>query len=730
MNTLDNILEERLARLEGGEPLEVCLADLPEDDALLLKKAALLRTIASTDPLSSKFAEQRRELLRLVKENNKMSSNSSSVANKARPRWVFPVAVAGGAFAVFTCLIVFSLVAGLTGLRWLNQPQLNRPQGVALEAPDPQSAMLEDLRGLVEVQDSSGSWKVAQVGETVKVGQRIRTGTLSSVALGFYDGSQMSLGPNSEVSVDQLDAQKSGPRVVVLTQQVGESQHDVAQSSDPASRYEVHTPSGVGTAKGTSFSVIVTVVRVLFEVDEGAVAVTNLDVTVVVVAGQSTVIVFGQAPSQPVFRISGEGEVQKTGTVWEIAGRSFRTDSDTVFIGNPQVGDLVAFKARIVADGSPILDRVVLLARVPENRFSFTGIVDAMGDAEWTIAGRTVQVDAKTRIDDDIQVGDLAEVKGVILEDGKLLATAIHLIEEDGKGLPFEFVGTIDEMGATEWTISGITVTVDDKTHIENGLSAGEVVHVRGRILDGTWLAKSIERVEDDEREFTIIGSVESRDPWIVAGIEFDTNARTRIEAGINVGDQVRVEGRILEDGRWLAREIELLEDEEPRRFNITGLVNSTNPWSVGGISFETDEHTVIEGQIAVGDLVRVRGVILPDGTWLAKKIVRLEDDDDLGCFSFSTAVREANVSQIVLLDWQVVQLGGGIEVEGQINVATVILVSGCTREGVGFSITHIIVIYQLDSLPIIIRPPSNNGGGGGGGGGGDDDDDDDDDDD
>jgi hypothetical protein len=248
---------------------------------------------------------------------------------------------------------------------------------------------------------------------------------------------------------------------------------------------------------------------------------------------------------------------------------------------------------------------------------------------------------------------------------------------------------------------------------------------VRGRILrDGTWLAKSIQLAEEDERRFVITGSVDSMDSWIVSGVEFDTDERTEIDDGIELGSRVRVEGRILNDGQWMAEEIELLEDTELHHFSFIGVVNSISLWNVGGIDLGTDEHTVIVGQIAVGDLVSVRGVILPDGTWLAEKIKLIDmDNDDLGCFSFSTAVREANVNQIVLLDWQVVQLGQGIEVEGQINIATVIIVSGCSQSH-GFSITHIIVIYQLETLPVIIRPPSN--GGDGGGGDGDDDDDDD----
>jgi len=710
MDNFENTLEERLARLESGESLEACLADLPEDEARLLKKARALRTIASTASASSRLADQRRELLQLAREQNKLSSKPSSLTGKAWLRWAFPVALAGSAFVILTCFVIFSLLVGSSGLGRFNQRNLNQPIGihsVVLEAYDPQSAVLKDLRGLVEIQDSDGTWKVAQAGQILKAGQLIRTGELSSVTLGFYDGSQTQVGPNSEMSIDQLDAQKSGPRVVVLTQHLGESNHDVAKSNDPASRYEVHTPSGVGTAKGTSFRVFVAIAQfVRFDVDEGAVSVSNLDTTVIVVAGQSTVIVFGQVPTPPVFRMRGEGIVEKTGAVWHIAGRTFRTDSNTVFVGDIKVGDLVAFQARIVADGSPILDSVVLVAETPDSRFSFTGTVDSIGSPEWTIAGRVVQVDEKTDVDNDIQVGHVVQVKGKI-EDKKLLATDIRLIEENDEGQPFEFTGVIDQIGGTEWIISGVTLTVDDHTQIEAGLVVGDVVRVQGRILDDKWLAKSIERAEEDEREFSITGSVESIDPWAVDGIEFATDERTEIEDGIDVGDLVRVEGRILEDGSWVAEEIELIQETEPRRFSITGVVNSINPWRVGGIDFTTDGSTVIVGQILVGDLVHVNGVILPDGTLLAEKIERLEND--LGCLSFSTAVRETGANQIVLLDWHVVQLNGEIEVEGELNVATVIIVSGCTEEDGGFSITHIIVIYQLDSLPVIIKHPSNN---------------------
>jgi hypothetical protein len=117
----------------------------------------------------------------------------------------------------------------------------------------------------------------------------------------FYDGSRTHLGPDAELSVDALNAVKSGPSNILLTQVQGESEYEVAKASDPASRYEVNTLSGSGSAKGTKFHVLVTPAKLSrFWVEEGLVAVTSVNTTVVVVAGQITFIPVGQPPSEPL----------------------------------------------------------------------------------------------------------------------------------------------------------------------------------------------------------------------------------------------------------------------------------------------------------------------------------------------------------------------------------------------------------------------------------------------
>ena len=63
--------------------------------------------------------------------------------------------------------------------------------------------------------------------------------------------------------------------------------------------------------------------------------------------------------------------------------------------------------------------------------------------------------------------------------------------------------------------------------------------------------------------------------------------------------------------------------------FNVTGELESTDPWSVAGVSLETNEATQIDEDLQNGDLVLVQGFILEDGTWLATSIEQAEEQID-----------------------------------------------------------------------------------------------------
>jgi len=729
------LLQERLARLEAGDPLEACLDGLPEEQADLLRTAGALRSIRFPSRSAERVAAQRVDLMHAAQQQQQQQQQSTSAA---RPGSHFSLSILGAwlvdrlallprpAALILAGFVIFVLMASVLILR---QPQTESSvvsgtgnqaftvyipavSGV-LAAPDPQRAVISDARGVIEMQSSDGSWAAVRVGQTLSAGQRVRTGALSGATLLFYDGSQARLGSRSEFTLDEVNAVTDGPRVVRLTQWIGDSDHEVTPSSVAGSQYEVRTPNGTGIAKGTSFHVVVASNLIArFNVDEGTVAVTNLNVTVDVIAGQSTTVYVDEPPSQPVFRISGEGRVTQMGDVWTIGGRDFLVNttvgpdnSTTEIVGDPQIGDWVFVEGRILAGDSYFADRIVLLHQAEENRFAFTGEVDVIGDEEWTISGRAVGVNDETDVEDGIALHDLVRVEGIIQPDGTLLAERIRLVETED-GMPFEFVGVVEIAGDETWTISGVEIAIGDHTEITGDPQVGDVVKVEGHILaDGTWLADEIKLVEEDERRFEFTGTVEQIDHWIVSGVHFDTSDQTEIDDNIDIGDRVRVEGRVLDDGIWLAEEIELLDDEEARRFEFVGRVIRIDPWVVGGLDIAVNDATEIDDGIEIGDTVRVTGVILPDGTLLAESITLV--DDDLGCLDIAAVVVSFDGERLVLNTGQVIDLTDEIEVFGDLQKGSVVLVRLCVSEDDTIVVVRIIVIHTPLPPTPIPPPPS-----------------------
>ncbi len=368
-----------------------------------------------------------------------------------------------------------------------------------------------------------------------------------------------------------------------------------------------------------------------------------------------------------------------------------------MIVGDPQVGDWVAFKGRLLPDDTRVADRIELMHQSPENRFAFTGEVEAIQETQWTIAGRVVRVDNVTRIEPGIVVGDEVEVRGGIADDGTLWATTIERAVPNG----FRFTGVVETMGDGAWVVSGISVTVGISTTVEPGIEVGDRVLVVGHALDdGTWQATVIRRAEADTFDF--VGVVISTDPWVVNGIRIRTDERTQIDEGIDIGNRVRVRGRVLADGTWLAESIEQLDEGQRHHVEFTARVRSIDPWVVGAVSVTVDDKTKIIGDIAVGDWVTVKGQLLPDGTVVAKKITRL--DRARGCFTFSTVVRQVEGNRLLLWDGEVLVLDDSVEVEGDIEAGSVIRVRMCLDEDGELRLVSIIVIFQLDEPPII--PP------------------------
>jgi hypothetical protein len=258
--------------------------------------------------------------------------------------------------------------------------------------------------------------------------------------------------------------------------------------------------------------------------------------------------------------------------------------------------------------------------------------------------------------------------------------------------------------------ISGIPVAVDQATLLDDGLAVGEVVRVRGLFLEGeggTWQARSIRRVPQGERRFEFVGLVESIAPWVVSGIDVEIRAWTEIVDPIEVGDRVKVEGRILPDGAWLADEIKLAGEDDELEFEFVGRVQSIDPWNVGGISLAVDQQTEIADPIDVGDRVKVEGHILPDGAWLADEIVRVETPFGRGCMQITSIVVRLDANLLVLQDGTTIPMDGTVLIEGQIQVNSVILFVLCIDDQGHATIVSVVVLYRVEPLPIVTLTPS-----------------------
>jgi hypothetical protein len=302
-------------------------------------------------------------------------------------------------------------------------------------------------------------------------------------------------------------------------------------------------------------------------------------------------------------------------------------------------------------------------------------------------------------------LGDWVQVTGVVLEDGSLLAQQIQKQTVDGS--PFEFTGVVQTIGDESWSISGIDVTVNDDTEIKDNPAVGDVVKVEGHISpNGVWLAREIKAADDDDDDdaakFEFNGLVETIDPWVVAGIAVATDEWTEINTAVELGSLVKVEGVILADGTWLAEEIKLLDDDtdDETILRFTGVVESTNPWVVSGITLVATDDSQIAAGVVEGSLVQVVARLADDGSW---EIVWIRPllPPTTGCFTVHTRITTINGSQITLANWPTITLDDDVEVEGNLVPNSTISINICLGDDDTIVVVNIIVIQVIiDTTP------------------------------
>jgi hypothetical protein len=96
------------------------------------------------------------------------------------------------------------------------------------------------------------SWEEAQVGMSLESRDSIKTGSNSSAEITFFDGSTIELEAGAEIEIVSLDiAADCSSKTITLDQTIGTTISRVTKLLDPASSYEVETPTGVAAVRGS-----------------------------------------------------------------------------------------------------------------------------------------------------------------------------------------------------------------------------------------------------------------------------------------------------------------------------------------------------------------------------------------------------------------------------------------------------------------------------------------------
>ncbi len=222
-----------------------------------------------------------------------------------------------------------------------------------------------------------------------------------------------------------------------------------------------------------------------------------------------------------------------------------------------------------------------------DNRSELVGPITSLPNTQnfvgdWKVVRTTVKVTEQTKIDQTrgkVSVGALVEIKGTKQNDGSVLATEIvvKLGVPPTAGVRFEFTGKIDELPSTpsrvgDWKVAGKTVRVSTSTKIdqEKGqVAVGVIVEVEGLLqFDGSINALEIE-----------------------------------VKPDAVVGIPVKFVGKVEK---------------------LPGTNTRIGDWVVSGRTIKVTQQTKIEvrnGELMVGSLVEVEGVVQTDGSIVATKI-------------------------------------------------------------------------------------------------------------
>jgi len=418
---LDQELQNQLNQIENGATLEQSATNLPEEAAELRPLIQMAQTVRETDHPQPSPASSQATLQQMKVAERQRRYEAGRPSRRTFNNW----ALASGLAAV-TLVMVCMIAAAIGAGGWLIGP------------PSAGTATLANVNGSVLIApDADSDWVAASNGTRLHEGWLIRTGEYGSATLTFFEGTLAKIGPQAELSLATLDGDWGKVLRVQIDQTAGSTKYQVVPLRGDKSQFVVNTPAGNASVHGTTFRVAVDDGgQASFAVDSGIVAVSNADAQVRVSAGQATIASPTEAPLDPVYQFSLNDELTAiNGDVWEMAGVSFQVISTTIILGDPQVGDYILARGRILEDGW-VADLIQPSPEDEELLYTYSGDVENIDGETWIVSGVSFLVNDVTDVAGDIDLGTPVRVTYLVLDGNRWLALKIENLTFEEPPLP------------------------------------------------------------------------------------------------------------------------------------------------------------------------------------------------------------------------------------------------------------------------------------------------------
>jgi hypothetical protein len=211
-----------------------------------------------------------------------------------------------------------------------------------------------------------------------------------------------------------------------------------------------------------------------------------------------------------------------------------------------------------------------------ENSSTLVGIVEDISSTTWIIDGKNIQVDDEVLIRGNIMIGDEVEALVKLGENATLQAIEIDFLSrntsvKDDDQTPADFSGIVEMITPKQWTIGGWPLIIESQTQIKGNPKVGDLVQVSTvQREDGSFSALEIKPTDnaatgrETEGNFEFSGVVDEMEVgrWVVDKHIVIVTSETEIDEDITLGDEVKVEGILAENGTVTATEIKMLSPD------------------------------------------------------------------------------------------------------------------------------------------------------------------------